>query len=341
MQQQPTTASQNKVPNIVAIGGGTGLPNLLKGLKDYTPDINLTAIVTTFDDGGSSGILRDQLGIPALGDIRRCLTALARENQDARAVAEIFNYRFDAQAKLNEHSLGNLILASLLDRLGDLAAVVEVAAEVLNIQGNVIPVATQPGHLRAQLADGSWIESETKINNRTNPDSQIKCIKLQSTIPANPHAIAAIQAADIITAGPGDLYTSVIPNLLPQGIADAIRRSQADLTFICNVRNKPAETAHFNASDHVRTFNSYFPPRKVDTAILNQPTDTDAANPNTIQIDKEAHQIAPRVTIANLASQDNPQNHNPQKLAKTIITQIPILQIPVNPPLSSRLGADQ
>ena len=331
MQRKPTNAIQHKVPNIVAIGGGTGLPNVLQGLKAYTPEINLTAIVTTFDDGGSSGILRNQLGIPALGDIRRCLTALAPDDRDTHAIAEIFNYRFDAQAQLDQHSLGNLILASLLNKLGDLATAVDTAAEILNIQGKVIPVATQPGHLRAQLEDGSWIESETRIDNRTNSDSQIKRIQLESPVPANPHALAAIQSADIITAGPGDLYTSVIPNLLPSGIADAIRNSQADLTFICNIRNKPAETAQFSASDHIRTFNSYINPRKVDTVVLNQPNTNDASYPDTIQIDRQAPQIAPKVTITNLASQTNPQNHDPTKLAETIINQLPILPNPAYP----------
>lgn len=321
MQPQPITV-RCQMPHIVAIGGGTGLPNLLQGLKAYSPEISVTAIVTTFDDGGSSGILRKQLGIPALGDIRRCLTALTPEDQDSRAIAEIFDYRFDTQASLDEHSLGNLILASLLDKFGDLPTAVDAAAELLNIQGRVIPVATQPGHLRAQLNDGTWIESETDIDNRTNADSPIKHIELRNPVPANPQAIAAIRSADIVTAGPGDLYTSIIPNLLPQGITEALCNSQADLTFICNIRNKPAETARFNASDHIRTFNSYIPPRRVDTAILNQPLATDTPHPDSIQIDNEASQIAPNVTVTNLASTNNPQYHDPTKLAKTIINQL-------------------
>ena len=326
MQQPQSNHNRSRPPNIVAIGGGTGLPNLLQGLKAYTPDINISAIVTTFDDGGSSGILRNQLGIPALGDLRRCLTALVPDDQHSHTIAEIFNHRFDPQAGLDRHALGNLILAALLDKHGDLATAVDSAADILNAQGNVIPVATQPGHLRAQLHDGSWINSETAIDNRTNDNSPIKRIQLQEPVAANPQAIAAIQAADIITAGPGDLYTSIIPNLLPDGIAHAIQHSHANLVFICNIRNKPAETADFNASDHINAFNSYIAPRIADSAILNEPT---ATAPHAIQINEDSCPIAPKVIITNLASPTNPQNHDPAKLAKAVLS--PILPNPAYP----------
>ena len=338
LPRQPNAASK-QAPNVVAIGGGTGLPNLLQGLKAYTPHINISAIVTTFDDGGSSGILRKQHGIPALGDIRRCLTALAPDGQDADSIADIFSHRFDNEAGLDKHSLGNLILAALIDKLGDLTAAVDTAAEILNAKGKVIPVATQPGHLRAQLSDGSWINSESEIDNRTDDNSPIKQIQLHNPVEANPQAISAIQAADIITAGPGDLYTSIIPNLLPDGIADAIRESPADLVFICNIRNKPAETANFNASDHVQTFNSYIAPRNAGAAILNIPS---AVDPHAILINQDTSQIAPKVTASNLASTNNPQNHDPEKLAQAVLSlSCQILHIPVNQQRSSRPDAAQ
>ncbi|MBV8365851.1 MAG: YvcK family protein [Candidatus Eremiobacteraeota bacterium] len=230
---------------IVAIGGGTGLSTLLRGLKDYTA--NLTAIVTVADDGGSSGRLRHELGVLPPGDIRNCLVALA-DNEST--MAELFQYRFNEGDGLSGHSFGNLFLAAMCGIAGDFDSAIKESSRVLAIRGRVLPSTLSNVALEATLGDGSIVRGESAISQSTAPILSV------SLIPENceplDEAIEAILAADAIILGPGSLYTSVMPNLLVPGIAQAIEQSMAFKIYVCNIMTQPGETDGMTAADHVR-----------------------------------------------------------------------------------------
>ncbi len=230
---------------IVAIGGGTGLSTLLRGLKEYTD--HLTAVVTVFDDGGSSGRLRRELGILPPGDIRDCLVALAESEP---LMTQLFEYRFRGGA-LDGHAFGNLFIASLAGVTGDLENAVKETSKVLNIRGRVLPSAVMDVVLVAEFTDGTMIEGESQI---TKARRTIRRVRLKPPdVPPLPEVLQAIAEAELIVLGPGSLYTSVIPNLLVRGIADAIRANRAARrVYVCNVMTQPGETEDFTARDHVR-----------------------------------------------------------------------------------------
>ncbi|HEU4797586.1 MAG TPA: gluconeogenesis factor YvcK family protein, partial [bacterium] len=230
---------------VVVIGGGTGLSTVLRGLKEYTD--NLTAVVTVFDDGGSSGRLRRELGILPPGDIRDCLVALAESEP---LMTELFEYRFQGGA-LDGHAFGNLFIASLAGVTGDLESAVKQTSKVLNIRGRVLPSATEDVVLVADFDDGTSIEGESRI---TMAGKRIRRVALKPVdVAPVPEVLQAIAEAELIVLGPGSLYTSVIPNLLVRGVADAVRANrQALRVYVCNVMTQPGETEGFSASDHVR-----------------------------------------------------------------------------------------
>lgn len=230
---------------VVVIGGGTGLSTVLRGLKEYTD--NLTAVVTVFDDGGSSGRLRRELGILPPGDIRDCLVALAESEP---LMTELFEYRFQGGA-LDGHAFGNLFIASLAGVTGDLESAVKQTSKVLNIRGRVLPSATEDVVLVADFDDGTSIEGESRI---TMAGKRIRRVALKpSDVAPVPEVLQAIAEAELIVLGPGSLYTSVIPNLLVRGVADALRANRHALrVYVCNVMTQPGETDSFSASDHVR-----------------------------------------------------------------------------------------
>lgn len=232
-------------PRVVVIGGGTGLSNLLKGLKVFTNHI--TAIVTVGDDGGSSGRLRDELGVLPPGDIRNCIVALADEE---KLVTELFRYRFSAGQGLQGHSFGNLFLSAVCAITnGDMLEAAKVAGRVLNSCGQVLPSSLIQIALSAEMADGQVIYGESKI---TAANGQIK--HLSSHPPeakATPAALEAITNAELIILGPGSLYTSIIPNLLIKGITDAILQSSAQKIYVCNVVTQKGETTGYTVSNHV------------------------------------------------------------------------------------------
>src|SRR3990172_2413800 len=231
-------------PKIVALGGGTGLSTLLRGLKRYSA--NITAIVTVFDDGGSSGRLRRDLGVLPPGDIRDCLVALAESEP---LMTQLFEYRFPGGA-FDGHAFGNLFIASLAGVTGDLEQAVKEASKVLNIRGRVLPATLENVILCAEHEDGSVVEGESQIPLARR---RIRRVFLKpENVPALPEALEALAEADLILIGPGSLYTSVIPNLLVRGVADALRESGAPCAYICNVMTQPGETDGFTAADHVR-----------------------------------------------------------------------------------------
>jgi uncharacterized cofD-like protein len=230
--------------NIVVLGGGTGLATLLRGLKHYTS--NLTAVVTVFDDGGSSGRLRRELGILPPGDIRHCLVALAEAEP---LMTRLFEYRFKGGA-LDGHAFGNLFIASLTGVTGDLELAVKETSKVLNIRGRVLPATAQDVVLAAEFEDGRVVEGESHI---TAAHGRIRRVFLRAgDVYPLPEVLEALAEADLILIGPGSLYTSIIPNLLVNGLADAIRETQVPCVYICNVMTQPGETDGYSAADHVR-----------------------------------------------------------------------------------------
>ena len=231
-------------PSIVAIGGGTGLATLLSGLKRYSSSI--TAIVTVTDDGGSSGRLRRDLGIQPPGDIRNCLTALAREEQ---LLTQLFRYRFASGQGLEGHSLGNLFLSALATITGDLESAVAASSRVLNIQGQVVPATNADVQLWAELEDGRLVEGESRISEAGGRIHRVGC--RPEAPPALPSALEAIRQADLIVLGPGSLYTSLLPNLLVPQLLKEIRRSPAAKLYICNIMTQPGETDGFDVWDHM------------------------------------------------------------------------------------------
>ena len=239
----------NRGPSIVAIGGGTGLSTLLSGLKRYSS--NLTAIVTVADDGGSSGVLRRELGVQPPGDIRNCLAALATEEP---LLTRLFQYRFRAGTGLEGHSFGNLFLSALTAITGSLEGAITASSRVLAVQGTVVPATNADVKLWAELADGRRIEGESQIGHATSPIVRVGCIPERP--PALPKALEAIANADMIVLGPGSLYTSLLPNLLVPELVQAISRSKAPRLYICNLMTQPGETDGLDVEGHLRAIES-------------------------------------------------------------------------------------
>jgi uncharacterized cofD-like protein len=255
-------------PRVVAIGGGTGMFAVLTGLRHYTS--NITAVVTMSDSGGSSGRLRDEFGYLPPGDVRRCLLALASWDEDSLLLRQLFEYRFDRGLGLNGHSFGNLLLTALTDILGGEMQAIDEAGRLLRIRGRVLPVTLTDTTLCARLDNGHVIHGEGDIDIRKEHlDSVITDVWLDPPAEANPDVIAALEQADLIVLGPGDLYTSVIPNLLVQEVADAIRVSAARCVYVCNVMTKHGETDNFAASAFIREVIRYLGDGALDYAILN------------------------------------------------------------------------
>jgi uncharacterized cofD-like protein len=238
-------------PKIVAIGGGTGLSTLLRGLKVYTS--NITAVVTVGDDGGSSGILREEQNIIPPGDIRNCIAALAGEEE---LMTELFQYRFKNGSGLGGHSFGNLFLTAMSNITGDMLSAIRASSNVLNICGRVLPSTLEPITLVAEMEDGSIIRGESQI-----PEAKMKIHKLRcepAQAKATEEALEAIHEADIIIMGPGSLYTSVIPNLLLPDIRQAIRQNtRAPKVYVANIVTQPGETDGMSLHDHVAAIEAH------------------------------------------------------------------------------------
>ena len=251
----------NRGPKIVAIGGGTGLSMLLKGIKHITN--NITAVVTVGDDGGSSGRLREDMGILPPGDIRNCIAALA---DDEDLITKLFQYRFKSGEGLEGHSFGNLFLTALCAITGDMVRAVKESSNVLSIRGRVLPATLDDMKLVAEMEDGRIIRGESNI-----PEAHGK-IKRLFTDPAHCKAledvIAAIKDADFIIMGPGSLYTSVIPNLLVEEIAHEVVASNAKKIYVCNIMTQPGETDNYSVSDHVNALMKHANSRKIIDAVL-------------------------------------------------------------------------
>ena len=252
---------------IVAIGGGTGLSALLHGLKRYAQDpreVEITAVVTVTDDGGSSGRLRREFEVLPPGDIRNCMVALS---EDEGLLSKLFQYRFAEGRGLKGHSFGNLFLTALTNLTGDFAQAVKVSSEILASLGRIYPATEANVVLEAELENGRIVAGETRISKSRSP---IKRIRMRPAVcKPLPETLEAIARADLITFGPGSLFTSVIPNVLVQGIPEAIRKSRAMKAYYVNLMWQPGETIGFRASDHVAAINRHAGCNLFDTIIVN------------------------------------------------------------------------
>jgi uncharacterized cofD-like protein len=314
---------------VVAIGGGTGLSSVLSGLKHYarpngvlTPHVDITAIVTVTDDGGSSGRLRREFDVLPPGDIRNCMVAMS---EDSALLSRLFQYRFDSGRGLKGHSFGNLFLMALTQIMGDFANAVTVSSEVLNIAGRIYPSTGENVSLEAKLADGTKVVGETNISASRR---RIKSIRLRPG-KARPIAAAltALAEADVITLGPGSLFTSVIPNLLVDGIPEAIRSSPAVKAYFVNLMWQPGETTDFSASDHVRAIYRHAGNSLLDYAVVNIRSITsrlkkryaaEAALPVEIDIDALT-KLGLKVMPGNLASLTDQVRHDPSATSAVVV----------------------
>lgn len=247
---------------VTAIGGGTGLANLLDGLRTRTE--NITAIVSVADDGGSSGILRDEFGMLPPGDFRSCLVALSDADPE---IKDLFKYRFATESSLAGHSLGNLLIAALSNLSGSFENAIDVSSQLLNIKGKVIPSSLENIVLMAEMMDEKIVSGESNI---TSYESAIKKVFIgEPDTVAYPPAEDAIGQAELIIVGPGSLYTSVLPNFLIKGIRDAIRDASAPCVYICNVATQVGETEGFNAGDHVHALLDHIGEGVIDYVVVN------------------------------------------------------------------------
>ncbi len=309
---------------VVVIGGGTGVYTVLSGLRDYP--VHLTAVVSMADDGGSTGSLREEFGILPPGDIRRALVALSDSNN--KILSDLFNFRFEENSSLHGHSLGNLLITALEKITGSFDQAIEEAVKILNINGDVIPVTLSRTKLFAILEDGTQVEGETNIDiPKHNPDLHISELRLDPPVLANPKAIQAIQNADVVILGPGDVYTSILPNILAEGIKDAIKNTRAKVLYIVNIMTKYGETNNFKAADFLSTVEKYLEEGSIDMCLIN----TEKPHDNTIiERYKEEHVEfvendfkSQKVKNTEIVTGDFLRKgmflrHDPKKLAKTL-----------------------
>ena len=308
---------------VVAIGGGTGLSTMLKGLRLYTD--NITAVVTVADDGGSSGLLRHDFGMLPPGDVRNCLSALTDVNPE---LGELLNFRF-SDGTLKGHSLGNIILAALNETSDTFDGAVKKMSALLGIVGRVYPVTNDDVTLRAILTNGNIIDGESKISQYKGAMwNRIKRIELvPDSAKAVKGVITAIEEADIIVFGPGSLYTSIIPNLLVDGVLEAIQASVALKIYVCNIMTQKGETEGYSASEHLDALEAHSYKGIADIMIVNNATIPDdmakaysLENAQLVHIDSD--KIIPRVKLmqGNLVLiQDGKVRHNFSRLARAIM----------------------
>lgn len=310
-----------KGPKIVAIGGGTGLSTLLRGLKEHTS--NLTAIVTVADDGGSSGVLRTGLGIPPVGDIRNCIAALA----DAEPLmSDVLQYRFPDGAEgdargLAGHALGNLLIAAVTQvEGGDFEDGVRVMNRILAVRGRVLPVSGTPLTLHASLTDGTVVDGQSRIMRTAGIE---RVWLTPEDVAASEEALAAIAEADLVVLGPGSLYTSLLPSLLIPAIRDAVLASHAPRVFVCNVATQVGETAGFDLAAHLEVLTAHTGPGIADTVLANNtfsartPPDW-SAEPVRLRWPPDVQPV-PRLVLDDVVDPDNAHHHDPGRLAAAVI----------------------
>lgn len=318
----------SKPKKVVRIGGGSGGYTLLRGLKEYPFDI--TAVFTSFDSGGSAGVLRDEFGILPPGDVRQGLLALADEKQ-AEILRQLFNYRFqNGGSSLHGHSFGNLFLAALASIYGGEIEGIRKASELLNIKGRVLPVSLDHSHVHAILEDGTEIVGETNIDiPKHDGNLRIKKVFLDPPAQLYKETDAAIREADLIVIGPGDLYSSLVPTLLTAGMRQALQASKGKTVAICNLMTKWGETQGFAASDMIRELLTYSGLSRFDYVICNTQTMSDKLAKQYEQekkkpmlCDEALSALAGQVITGDLISKGDIARHDSKKIAR-IISELP------------------
>ena len=308
---------------MVAFGGGTGLPVLLRGLRDRVGD--LTAVVTVADDGGSSGRLRQELGVAPPGDVRNCLVALAGR----RKLAEVFNYRFEGGGDLSDHSVGNIIIAALADMAGGFTEGVDQAARFLRIKGRVFPAAVESLTLVAHYADGAVVRGESAVSAMHAREGRILRLSIEPEgAPAPPEMLKAVEEADVVVLSSGSLYTSTIPSLLGRGTQEALKGFTGPILYVANMMTQPGETTGFAVSDHLRAIADHVGPVVTDVLVHSgglpekavERYETEGAAP--VVVDREEIKaLGVRVRESDLISQGDPSRgvrHDPRRLAEEV-----------------------
>ncbi len=303
-------------PRIVAIGGGTGLSVLLRGLKEHTS--NLTAIVTVADDGGSSGRLRQEFGIVAPGDIRQCVAALAEAEP---LMSRLFQYRFQEGDGLEGHSFGNLFLVALANVTGNFETAIQEASRVLNVRGAIFPSTLVDVTLSAHTHDGELVHGEHNI---TEYGACIRELYLNPPhAEAHPEAVGAILDADLVVVGPGSLYTSVLPNLLVEDLRQALLATAAPCMFVCNVATQHGETDGFSVSDHIAALERHTAPGLIDVVVANDNVASlpDAWNSTPVALRHPEARVfeGVRIVKADVVAGENRYRHDSERLAATIL----------------------
>lgn len=321
-------------PRVTAIGGGHGLSMLLRGLKHKTS--NLTAIVTVADDGGSSGRLREEMGIIAPGDLRNCLVAMADKES---LLEESFQYRFGGKGELAGHSLGNLFLAALIEEFGNAENALKAASRILNVRGQVIPATTETVRLSALMADGATVVGESEIS--AYPSRIVKLSTIPEAVSAVPAAADAILSSDLVVLGPGSLYTSILPNLLVPDILRALRTTEAPCLYVCNVMTQPGETDHFTVADHLKALIQHIGPGVIDFVLANDGRPADAvvaryaaAGAEPVAIDEEeVKKLGVTLIRADLLGEARSAVHDADVLAEELVRLKSLLHAHIAPNL--------
>jgi uncharacterized cofD-like protein len=303
---------KNKTPRIVAIGGGTGLSVLLRGLKQHTKRI--TAVIGVADDGGSSGRLRREMGIIPPGDFRNCIVALSDEDS---LLKELFQYRFPEGSELQGHSFGNLFIAAMTDVTNSFEDALTESSRILSVTGRVVPATIENMNLSVKLADGQFIQGESNVKESS---SEIKELFIDPPdAEASPTAIKAISNADLIVIGPGSLYTSILPVLMVPGIVDAIAESKGLKYYVCNVATEIGETQHFNVVKHIEVLEHYLGSEILDMIIANDNIGDIGEQFRGEAVDPFTESTKHIIATSDLLDEEHRVRHDSGKLAKFIM----------------------
>jgi uncharacterized cofD-like protein len=319
---------------VVALGGGTGLSMVLRGLKEHIPErgkrkpkqsiSDLTAVVTVTDDGGSSGRLRREYRVLPPGDIRNCLVALS---EDEHLLANLFQYRFPAGRGLAGHSFGNLFLTALTNSTGDFAKAVQVSAQVLAVRGRIFPSTAQNVTLEAELQDGTIVAGETNVSRSRKRIRRVRLVPRR--VRPLPEVLAALREADLILIGPGSLYTSILPNLLVEDMMEVIAHSRATRVYIANLMTQPGETEHYSIADHVGAIYEHTRPGLFDFAVINRTLvsrrllrryraqGAEPVDPSFEELDK----IGLSYVTGDFLQQDGVVRHDQSRLARVLLRE--------------------
>ncbi len=307
--------SRGRGPKIVAIGGGTGLSVLLRGLRAHTD--NLTAVITVGDDGGSSGRLRREMGVVPPGDFRNCLVAMS---DDDSLLPELFQYRFERGNGLKGHSFGNLFIIALTDVADSFEEALVESSRVLAVQGRVVPAATGSVEVVARFSDGSVVRGESKVGAQDGGAIEQLMIHPE-TAEAHPLAVELIEDADVVVIGPGSLYTSILPNLLIRGISNAIRRTRGTVVYVCNVATEKGETMGYTVGDHLEVLRRHIDKRLVDYIVVNdRPVDLGPPFLGHPVVHDGSSLGDVEVLSADLVDDRHPVRHDSAKLADAIMS---------------------